>query len=299
MFPCISVLLWTPLPSFCLRASSDSRKSTAPGPPMHPVTQLLITQWTCPSLESYWPPTTWIYWNQPSRSHCDAICRWICREQQTNVLCTQLCSPRRSIASLDHHQDTSPEVKLQRISRQQRPGLAARGAGPGCHQPPLAPCHPWDLLSSTSIPCSLTLQALELFLFVKKCQVTPCLHFLSFAVFSLPESLSHEVHTLSPSAVKQQLQSQLSRLSLAPCPGLLDFSFLSALLETAQEASISFNWPCFMKTSCWCQPWSYVTEMALGMCQRTPTFGMTPKPRVFCVQNSRNNVALEEQNSLQ
>ena len=35
--------------------------------------------------------------------------------------------------------------------------------------------------------------------------------------------------------------------------------------------------------------------MALGTCQKgTPTFGMTPKPRVFRVQNSRNNVDLEE-----
>lgn len=251
MFPCISVFLWTPLPSFCLRASSDSKEIPPPlgttNAPSHPAvdnTMNLPFPWVM--LATY-PGSTGI---QPSRATAMLYAGGSVGNSRQMYCAHSLCSPRRSIVSLDHHQDTSPEVKLQRISRQQHQSLKARGAGPGCHHPPLAPCHLWDLLSSTSISCSLTLWALELFLFIKKCQVTPCLHFLSLAVFSAWNLSPWSSHTVLLSSQASTPESALQALpgGLSRAPGLL---LLSALLETAQETSISFNWPCFMKTGCW------------------------------------------------
>ena len=58
-----------------------------------------------------------------------------------------LCSPTRSVALLDHHQDTSPEVKSWRISRQQHQSLKAHGAALA------VTTHPWPpATSETSSP---------------------------------------------------------------------------------------------------------------------------------------------------
>lgn len=296
MFPCISVLLWTPLPSFCLRASSDSKEIPPPpgttNAPSHPAvdnTMNLPFPWVMLATH---PGSTGI---QPSRATVTLYAGGSVGDSRQMYCAHSLCSPRRSIASLDHHQDTSPEVKLQRISRQQRQSLKALGAGPDCHHPPLASCHLWDLLSSTSIPCSLTLQALELFLFVKKCQVTPCLHFLSFAVFSAWKPFPMKFTHCPP-----QQSSSNSRVSCPGSPwGPVQGSWTSPSECTLGNSTRSIHQLQLAllheNKLLMTQPWSYVTEMALGMCQKgTPTFGMTPKPRVFCVQNSRNNVALEE-----
>ena len=163
MFPCSSVFLRTPLPSFCLQASSDSNEmprppgttSTLSCPAVYN-TMNLPFPWV--TLATYPGPTALL----PSRATVRLNAGGSAGSSRQMHCAWSLCSPTRSVASLHHQQDTSPEVKSRRISRQLHQSLKAHGAGPGCHHPLLAPCHLWDL-SSTSIPCSLSYRLLNYF----------------------------------------------------------------------------------------------------------------------------------------